>query len=84
MRMFLCRVRDRRQLLVRIVRSATLVSLGAGGVAAFVKRRSLARQGKCLNAGICRSCEAFDECGLPEALSARTVFERAKGGREKR
>ncbi|UCG48839.1 MAG: hypothetical protein JSU94_03475 [Phycisphaerales bacterium] len=82
MRMFLSRVRDRREFLVRVVRSATLVSLAAGGVAAFVKRRSLVRQGKCLNAGICRGCAAFEGCGLPQALSARAVLERTTGGRE--
>ena len=27
----------------------------------------------CISAGICRGCEAFDDCGLPQALSAKEV-----------
>jgi hypothetical protein len=33
----------------------------------------VARQGRqaCVNNGICRGCAAYDECGLPQALSAK-------------
>ena len=27
----------------------------------------------CISAGICRGCEAFVDCGLPQALSAKTA-----------
>lgn len=26
---------------------------------------------KCINMGICRECNAFEDCGLPQALSAK-------------
>ncbi|MGP8201659.1 MAG: hypothetical protein ACLQU4_19385 [Limisphaerales bacterium] len=50
--------------------------LALGGLAA-VSGKLVARQGVrpagevCVNAGICRGCEAFEDCGLPQALSAR-------------
>jgi hypothetical protein len=28
----------------------------------------------CISAGICRGCEAFDDCGLPQALSAKEAL----------
>ncbi|MGA2176553.1 MAG: hypothetical protein ABSH38_16375 [Verrucomicrobiota bacterium] len=28
----------------------------------------------CISAGICRGCAAFDDCGLPQALSAKEVL----------
>jgi hypothetical protein len=28
----------------------------------------------CVNAGICRGCAVFEECGLPSALSAKEVL----------
>ncbi len=31
---------------------------------------------KCINQGLCRGCQAFDDCILPQAVSAG----RAKGG----
>ena len=72
--------RGRRQLLVGIFRNAALGLLGAGGAAALLKRRRLVHQGKCLNSGICRGCEIFDACSLPQALSARTALERGPNG----
>jgi len=33
----------------------------------------------CISAGICRGCAAFDDCGLPQALSARGVLGPKKG-----
>jgi hypothetical protein len=28
----------------------------------------------CVNAGICRGCAVFEDCGLPQALSAKEVL----------
>ena len=47
-----------------------------GGLAA-VSGKLAARQGArpagqvCISAGICRGCAAFEDCGLPQALSAK-------------
>jgi hypothetical protein len=50
-----------------------------GGLAA-VSGKLAARQAArpagqvCISAGICRGCEAFEDCGLPQALSAKEVL----------
>jgi len=50
-----------------------------GGLAA-VSGKLVARQAGrpagqvCISAGICRGCAAFDDCGLPQALSAKDVL----------
>lgn len=50
-----------------------------GGLAAVggkLVARQAARPGGqvCISAGICRGCAAFDDCGLPQALSAKEVL----------
>ena len=68
-------VHSRRALFVDVFRYATLGMLGAAGGWGFAKRRRLVREGKCVGRGICRGCEVFEECGLPQALSAKQVLE---------
>lgn len=64
----------RRQFLRDGLRFAIL-----GGLAA-VSGKLVARQpGRpagqvCISAGICRGCAAFEDCGLPQALSAKEVL----------
>jgi hypothetical protein len=70
----------RRQLITRVLRNASLALLGIGGGAVVVKRRRLLREGKCINQGICRDCTVFDDCGLPRALSTRSVLARIRHG----
>jgi hypothetical protein len=67
---------SRRQLLAGALRYATLGLLTAAAATAFAKRRRLVREGKCINNGICRGCKVFDNCGLPQALSAKDVLAR--------
>ena len=64
-------VQSRRQLLAGVLRYATLGTLGTVGGSVVAKRRRLVREGKCINRGICRGCEVFEKCGLPQALSAK-------------
>lgn len=71
---------SRRQLLAGALRYATLGLLAAGAGSLFAKRRRLVREGKCINSGICRGCKAFDDCGLPQALSAKDVLARTDNG----
>ena len=75
-------VQSRRQLLAGVLRYISLGFVAAGGGALFAKRRRLVREGKCINKGICRGCEVFDKCGLPQALSAKDVLAGIGNGRE--
>jgi len=68
-------VQNRREMLGRVLRYATLGLLGAAGGSGLAKRRRLVREGKCVSRGICRGCEVFEKCGLPQALSAKQVLE---------
>jgi hypothetical protein len=68
----------RRLFITRMLRNASLAVLGLAGGATVLKRRKLLREGKCLNQGICRACAAFDDCGLPRALSTRSVLARIR------
>jgi hypothetical protein len=80
MKELLHKVHTRRRLAVRLLRNATLALLGAAGAAAVAKRRKLLREGKCLNRGLCRACGVFEECGLPRALSTKSVLARIHHG----
>ena len=71
---------SRRQLLAGVLRYATLGLLGAVGGSVVARRRRLVREGKCINSGICRGCEVFERCGLPQALSAKEVLGRIDDG----
>jgi len=62
---------SRRELFAGIFRYATLGLLGMVGGSVVVKRCKLVREGKCINSGICRGCEVFERCSLPQALSAK-------------
>jgi len=64
-----------------MLRNMSLAVLGLAGGAAVIKRRRLLREGKCLNQGICGACEVFDDCGLPRALSTRSVLARIRDAR---
>ena len=68
----------RRLFITRALRNASLAVLGLAGGAVVMKRRRLLREGKCLNQGICRACEVFADCGLPRALSTRSVLARIR------
>jgi len=74
------RLQARRQFVTRALRNASLALLALSGGAVVVKRRRLLREGKCLNRGVCRDCTAFEDCGLPRALSTRDVLERTRHG----
>lgn len=64
----------RRQFLRDGLRYITLGGLAAVG-GRLVARQAVRPTGQvCISAGICRGCEAFEDCGLPQALSAKEVL----------
>ena len=68
--------KDRRELFRVVGRS--LAAVGLAGVSGWlVSRKRVRLSGQtCTNRGICRGCGAFDECGLPAALSAKESLRR--------
>lgn len=66
-------VHSRRDFFTTAFRYAASGTLGAVGGFVALKRRRLVKEGKCVNGGICRGCEVFGECVLPQALSAKEV-----------
>jgi hypothetical protein len=65
----------RRELLRSVGRYAALAGIGVLA-AKLMLRRSGGADGDiasqtCVNSGICSGCGAFDDCRLPQALSAR-------------
>jgi hypothetical protein len=64
---------NRREFLRGSLRHALLAGLAAVSVV-LVKRRGTSLPSQtCINQGICRGCGAFEDCGLPQALSAKRV-----------
>ncbi len=45
-------------------------------IAALASRSRVPAGQRCVNQGICSSCEVFAACGLPQALSARRAKEK--------
>ncbi len=57
-----------------------LLLAGLGGVAARLLRGRPRRGAEtCVNDWVCRGCEAFKGCGLPQALSAKQRAPWARG-----
>lgn len=65
------KVQNRRELFKSSLRYATLGLFGVIVRNVFAKKGRLARKGICINHGICQSCEIFEKCGLPPALSMK-------------
>ncbi|MHC4574447.1 MAG: hypothetical protein ACYS76_10010 [Planctomycetota bacterium] len=81
MRKYPSNIASRRELLAAGLRYGTLGVLVAAGGSAFIKRRRLLREGKCINDGVCRDCKVFEDCGRPEALSAKeAIMSTGNGG----
>jgi hypothetical protein len=65
------KVKSRREIVKSVLRYTALGVLAAIAGDVVAKRRSLVKNGICINREICRSCGIFEECGLPPALSAK-------------
>ena len=46
---------------------------GSVGLLLFKRRFSMNPAHVCINQGICRGCSEFDDCVLPQALSAKNA-----------
>ena len=62
---------DRRVFVSTALRRLALGVLGLTGYALLRKRP--ARGETCVNRGLCRGCGAYEGCGLPQALSAKSA-----------
>ena len=68
-------VEDRREFFRATARYGLLALVSAATWLVARPRGPLGQ--RCVNQGICSSCGVFAECGLPQALSAKQVKERA-------
>ena len=75
---------DRRSFFTGLLRKTALAALAIGGAAAGVKRIMLPDEHKCISRGICSGCKVFDDCGLPQALSAKEAGSTTGGAPDRR
>ena len=62
---------NRRRLFGDLARAGLLGLIGAGAALGIGKRSKLLREGVCISDGICSRCDDLDDCGLPQARSAK-------------
>jgi hypothetical protein len=67
----------RRQFLRDGLRYIILGGLTAVSAKLAARRAARPAGQVCISAGICRGCAAFDDCGLPQALSAKEALGRS-------
>lgn len=66
----------RREFFPAVARYGALAALAAIAALTAGTKRSQPASQKCINKSICRGCGAFDGCGLPAALSAKSAAAR--------
>lgn len=66
--------RCRRELVLGTFRYVALGLLTAGGAVLVTKRRQRVREGRCVDSGLCDRCKVLEQCGLPQAVSARKAL----------
>jgi hypothetical protein len=69
----------RRQFLRDGLRYIVLGGLAAVSGKLAGRRAALPAGQVCVSAGICRGCAAWDDCGLPQALSAKAAARSSTG-----
>jgi hypothetical protein len=67
-------VGSRREFFRATARYGLLALVSAGACLAARPRKAGGQ--RCVNRGICSSCDIFAECGLPQALSAKRAQEK--------
>jgi hypothetical protein len=73
---------NRREFLRGGFRCALLAGLAAMSAVVARKPGATLPGQTCINQGICRGCGAFEDCGLPQALSAKQVLQSRVTSRE--
>ncbi len=68
------KMRNRRQMMIGVLRYAVLSLVGFFTGSAIAKRRRLIKEGKCIERGICGGCKIYEDCQLPAALSKKQFF----------
>lgn len=63
---------SRRSLMVSVLRIGVGAAVVSFGCLVAAKRQRLIRQGKCKDVENCKSCRAFKDCSLPEAIKFRS------------
>ena len=69
---------SRREFLRSSLRWFTLAGLGTLVGSFYARGITTTRNKHCTDRGICRRCQEFSDCGLPQALSAKEVLDRRK------
>jgi len=69
-------VKKRRDFLGSSLRFASMGLFGSMVFGSARKNKKLIRENKCVNRGICSSCQIFNDCSLPQALSAKNDLEK--------
>jgi hypothetical protein len=69
-------IRKRRDFLESSLRFAAIGLFGSMIFHSVRKNKRFIRENKCINRGICSSCQIFSDCSLPQALSAKNVLEK--------
>ena len=62
---------SRRELLCSAMRIFSLAGIFALWVIARKRPGAAGTKDECVNRGMCRNCDVFDKCGLPQALCAK-------------
>jgi len=71
---------DRRNFFKQCGRAVGLTALTAGGAALLCRPKKKLSGQTCISKGICRGCNTFAKCNLPQAQSAKKVIGRQKNG----
>ena len=72
---------NRREFLTGLLRYTALALMAIITGLVVAKRRRLARDGICINKGICRGCSILEQCGLPLAMSQKQNLKETKNDR---
>ncbi len=66
-------INKRRNFLLSSARLAVMGLFGSMVFGTVRKNKRLIRENKCVNRGLCCNCGVFNDCSLPQALSAKNA-----------
>ena len=74
---------NRREFFLTLGRYAALTGMGVGIGKLIIQRPDKADPHVCISKGLCDGCGAFNNCGLPQALSAKQACVQAQPVKKK-